>query len=172
MSYVEMTPDNVEPKVKKAYEELLSRTKLVKKFECAICRELLSADNEKVKMWHLMGHVIDDRVSELWEAGKTLKEIDDLYHIFHSIMPDLPDSYGSFLECHHNINKANCFVISYLQCCDKPAYRISEVDHNGKITVWGIGGWSGGYGCKVDLGDLREPSPPDQLYVDKRGTSR
>lgn len=167
MTYVEMTPKNVEPVVKIAYDKLLSETRIVQKFECSLCGNLLSMENEFTKMHHLLDHAIDDRVSELWEAGKTLKEIDDLYHIFCSILPDHPDSYDSFLECHHNITKDNCFVISYLQCCDYPAYRISDITHSGGIRVYGVGGWSGGYASKVSLGNLRKPLPPGKLYIHK-----
>lgn len=167
MSYVEMTPNNVEPKVKKAYEKLLSDMVVVRKYKCPLCGDLLDADNEFTKTHHLLDHAIDDRVSKLWEAGKTLKEIDDLYHIFCSVIPDEPKSYDSFLECHHSITKDNCFKISYLQCCDHPAYRISVITHSGKIRVWGVGGWSGGYSSWVSLGNLRDPQPADKLYVHK-----
>lgn len=168
MPYVEMTPNNVEPMVKKAYDKLLSEMKVVQMCKCPLCYDLIDADNEFTKMHHLLDHAIDDRIAELWEAGKTLKEIDDLYHIFCSIIPDRPESRNSFLECHHNITKDNCFKISYLQCCDLPAYRISEITHSGKIRVCGVGGWSGAYSSLVSLGNLREPQPADKLYVHKR----
>jgi hypothetical protein len=73
--------------------------------------------------------------------------------------------YDSFLECHHNITKDSCFTISYLQCCDHPVYRITRINHAGQITVWGIGGWSGGYGGVERLGCLRDPQPASSLYV-------
>ena len=165
MPYVEMTPENVEPSVKAHFQHLLSTMKIVRRYQCPTCHQL--EDGERAITRHLMGHAIDARIDRLWKQGKTLKEIDDLYHIFHTVLPDKPDSDDSFLECHHNITKDNCFKISYLQCCDYPAYRIGEVTHDGTITVWGIGGWSGGYGSRVSLGCLRDPRPANELYVYK-----
>lgn len=165
MPYVEMTPENVEPSVKKHYEYLLSNMKTVKRYQCPYCRQL--EDNEWGITHHLINHAIDSRIHRLWKQGKTLKEIDDLYHIFHSVYPDNPESYDSFLECHHNITKDNCFKISYLQCCDYPAYRICEISHGGKIMIWGIGSWSGGYRSGVSLGHLRDPRPASELYTHK-----
>lgn len=163
MTYVEMTPSNVEPCTGKMYDQLLAGMKTVSRYQCSICRGL--EDNEWSITHHLLGHAIDERLKQLWQQGKTLKEIDDLYHVFCSVYPDHPESYGSFLECHHNINKDNCFTISYLQCCDYPAYRITQINHAGRITVWGIGGWSGGYGGQESLGVLRDPQPASSLYV-------
>jgi len=165
MSYVEMTPSNVEPSVKRHYEHLLSTMKIVQRYQCPYCHQL--EDSEWGITHHLMGHAIDSRITRLWEQGKTLKEIDNLYHIFHSVYPDRPESYDSFLECHHNINKDNCFTISYLQCCDYPAYQICSINHDGIIEVWGIGGWSGGYRSRISLGCLRNPQPKEELYIYK-----
>ena len=165
MTYVEMTTENVEPSVKKHYEYLLSTMKVVERYECPYCHQL--EHNEWGITHHLMGHAIDGRVARLWKQGLTLKEIDDLYHIFHIIIPDRPDSYDSFLECHHNINRDTCFKISYLQCCDYPAYRITSISHSGKIRVAGYGSWMGGYNSGVSLGSLRDPRPASELYVYK-----
>ncbi len=163
MTYVEMTPENVEPCVKKHYAHLLHDMKIVQRYECPVCHELES--NEYSITPHLLGHAIDERISRLWKQGKTLKEIDDLYHIFCSVTPDNPTSYDNFLECHHNVTKDNCFKISYLQCCDLPAYQIVEITHTGKLKVWGIGGWNGGYGQYESLGALRDPRPKSELYI-------
>jgi hypothetical protein len=167
MSYVEVTPDNVEPCTRKEYEQLLSGTKTVSRYQCPLCRELKDGEYNITK--HLLDHAVDTRIRQLWEQGKTLKEIDNLYHIFHRVYDDRPESDDSFLACHHNITKDNCFKISYLQCCDYPAYKITAINHDGVINVWGVGGWSGGYGSKVSLGCLRDPRPLSELYVDKRG---
>jgi hypothetical protein len=165
MTYVEMTPSNVEPSVRKEYEQLLSGMKTVERYQCPLCRGL--EDNKWSITRHLLGHAIDKRIEQLWEQGATLKRIDDLYHVFCAVYPNHPESYDSFLECHHNITKDNCFTISYLQCCDYPAYRITKIDHAGKITVWGIGRWDGGYECQESLGCLRNPKPTNELYVYK-----
>lgn len=165
MSYVEMTVDNVEPSVKKHYEHLLTTMKVVQRYQCPECHEL--GDSEWWITNHLMGHAIDDRIDHLWKQGKTFKEIDDIYHIFHSYYPDMTDCYDSFLESHYNINKDSCFKVSYLQCCDYPAYRICSINHDGVIEVWGIGGWDGGYRSQVKLGCLRDPRPKEELYIYK-----
>jgi hypothetical protein len=164
MAYTRMTPDNVEPSVKKYYKHLKATTKEVVRFKCPICGDL-EEDGEWHIDEHLLNHAIDARIARLWKQGQTLKEINDLYSIFNSVYPDCPDSYDSFLECHHNITKDNCFKITYLQCCDHPAYQIVNINHDGQITVWGIGGWSGGYRSKEKLGGLRDPRPKNELYV-------
>lgn len=164
MTYVEMTPDNVEPSVKREYERLLTETKPVQRLKCPICYSLEEEGKWGIER-HLLDHAIDERISQLWKNGRTLKEIDDLYHVFCSVYPDRPDSYDSFLGCHHNITKDNCFTISYLQCSDYPAYQIVSINHAGQIEVWGIGGWSGGYRSQVSLGCLRDPRPLSDLYV-------
>jgi len=163
MTYVEMTPSNVEPCTRGMYDQLLSGMKVVSRYQCPICHGL--EDGERNITQHLLEHAIDERIRQLWHMGKSLKEIDDLYHVFCAVYPDNPDSYNSFLKCHHNITKDNCFTIPYLQCCDYPAYRITKINHAGKITVWGIGNWSGGYGGQESLGCLRDPQPASSLYV-------
>ncbi len=165
MPYVKMTPDNVELSTKRHFDQLLHGMKVVERYQCPECHKLEDCEYNITE--HLLGHAIDERISQLWKQGKTLKEIDDLYHVFQGIIPDRPESYGSFLECHHDITKDNCFKISYLQCCDYPAYRIIEVTHDGLLKVWGIGGWSGGYSDYESLGCLREPRPLSELYVYK-----
>ncbi|MEE9302309.1 MAG: hypothetical protein V3U84_00855 [Thiotrichaceae bacterium] len=163
MTYVEVTPTNVEPIVRKQYEQLLSEMKTVERYECPLCHQL--ERNEYSITSHLLGHAIDDRIAELWAKGKTLGDIASLYHMFQGIIPDRPESDNSFLECHHDITKEMCFKISSLQCCDYPAYRITNITHSGKITVWGDGGWSGGYGGVVSLRNLRDPRPSSELYI-------
>lgn len=167
MTYVKVTPGNVEPMVRTEYDRLLSEMKVVERYECPLCHEL--ERNEYGITEHLLGHAIDDRIAELWKRGKTLKEIADLYHMFQGIIPDIESSYDSFCQCHHNITKNSCFKISHLQCCDLPAYRITKITHSGIITVWGDGGWSGGYGSRVHFGNLRDPRPASELYRRHKG---
>jgi len=73
-----------------------------------------------------------------------------------------------------NINKDNCFKISYWQCCDKPAYRITRICFDGRVDVRGCGSWSGYYGdhLKLSSTDLMNPRPKEELFVDSRYTSR
>lgn len=62
------------------------------------------------------------------------------------------------------VTKDNCFVISHWQCCDKPAYRIVEIDERGNIRLWGRGSWDGGYGNWVSVDKLKEPHSKEELY--------
>lgn len=64
------------------------------------------------------------------------------------------------------ITKDNCFIISHWQCCDKPAYRITEIDYRGNVYLYGIGGWHGGYGGWKSINDyqLKKPYPKESLY--------
>jgi len=68
-------------------------------------------------------------------------------------------------EKQKNITKDNCFKISYLQCCEKPAYRITHISYHGSIKVYGVGSWSGGYGSVVRLDSLEDPRPPKELFI-------
>ncbi len=99
-----MTPSVVEPKVRKHYKKLLSEIKVVERYECPLCHQL--ERNEYGITNHLLGHAIDDRIAELWEMGKTLKEIHALYHMFQGIIRDMPESDNNFLKLHWDITKA------------------------------------------------------------------
>ena len=78
--------------------------------------------------------------------------------------------YGLHLELtdkQKEINKDNCFKISYLQCCDEPAYQITHISSSGEFTVNGCGSWSGYYSSKVRLDCLEDPRPKEELFVAK-----
>lgn len=62
------------------------------------------------------------------------------------------------------VTKDNCFVISHWQCCDKPAYRIVEIDKRGNVKLWGRGSWNGGYGNWIRVNELKEPHSKEELY--------
>lgn len=66
------------------------------------------------------------------------------------------------------ITKDNCFVISHWQCCDKPAYRITGIEENGFVDVWGCGSWSGYYGHPMEIRNLPKPHPAEELFIDGR----
>jgi hypothetical protein len=66
------------------------------------------------------------------------------------------------------ITKDNCFIISHWQCCDRPAYRITGIEKNGYVDMWGCGSWSGYYGHPVSISDLPKPHPKEELFVDER----
>jgi hypothetical protein len=54
--------------------------KTVSRYQCPICRGL--EDSERNITRHLLEHAIDERIEQLWSQGKTLEEIDDIYHVF------------------------------------------------------------------------------------------
>ena len=58
------------------------------------------------------------------KEGCTLKQINDECKIWNSVPEHL-----------ENVNKDNCFKISYWQCCDKPAYQIVQIYFDGKVNV-------------------------------------
>lgn len=162
MTYVRMTPNNVELCVKESYDQLLKDIKQVIQFKCPICGKLYEAGEYFIEE-HLLDHAIEDRINELFfKQGKTLKEINDLYHIFDAL---IKEAYDGFKPCHYNITKNNCFVIRYLQCCDFPAYQIVHIHRWMELDVWGNGSWSGRYRTTVGLSDLGDPRPLSELYV-------
>ena len=93
------------------------------------------------------------------DKGYTLKQINDECEIW-AYVPE-------YLE---NINKDNCFKISYWQCCDKPAYQIVRICFDGDVIVRGCGSWSGYYSNRLILysRDLKDPRPKEELFVDSR----
>lgn len=93
------------------------------------------------------------------DKGYTLQEIQDSCNIWYSIPEHL-----------RNVNKDNCFTISWWQCCDKPAYQIDYIYMDGKVRVYGCGSWSGYYGDELSLSDnnLKDPRPKEELFVDPR----
>lgn len=65
------------------------------------------------------------------------------------------------------VNKDSCFKIDYLQCCNKPAYQITNINYRGDLYLWGIGSWSGGYGEWKTYNDynLQKVYPKEKLFV-------
>lgn len=90
------------------------------------------------------------------DEGYTLQEINNSCNIWYHI----PD----YLQ---NVNKDNCFTISWWQCCDKPAYQIIRIEMDGRVKVWGCGSWNGYYGnaVRIDDNDLRNVHSKGELYV-------
>jgi hypothetical protein len=169
MGYLRMTPSNVEDCVKTAYDGLLKDTAEVILYKCPRCGEKCQAGGYFIEE-HLLDHAIEDRINELFlKEGKTLKEINDLYHIFDAYFPEADDG---FKPCHYNITEESCFKIRYLQCCDYPAYRISHLHRWMYLDVWGVGGWGGGCRSKVGLSSLSDPRPLSELYVYKGFSNR
>lgn len=131
------------------------------KYKCSDCGELF--DSEEGCLEHEDRHERINKANEMLNDGHTLQEIQDACDIWYSIPEHLK-----------NVNKDNCFVISWWQCCDKPAYRIDYIYMDGNVRVWGCGSWDGYYGNPVSLNsnDLKNPHSKDELFVDKRYTER
>lgn len=127
------------------------------KYKCSECGKLF--DTPKMALAHEIRHERIEEANEMLNEGCTLKQINDECEIWAYVPEHL-----------ENINKDNCFVISCLQCCDKPAYRIVSITHKGRLRLFGCGSWSGYYGSEFDINNnnLKNPRPKEELFVDPR----
>lgn len=131
------------------------------KYRCSECGELF--DTPEKALAHEIRHERIKKANEMLNERCTLKQINDECEI-----------WGSVPEHLKNVNKDNCFKISYWQCCDKPAYRITNIFFDGKVNVRGCGSWNGYYGSplRLDSSNLKNPRPKEELFIDSRYTSR
>ena len=130
----------------------------VTRYECEHCGDLFRTSQECEE--HEYRHIAIEKANELLEQGETLQEINDITGIWKYGVPDhLKD-----------VNKENCFTISYWQCCSKPAYRITRIYFDGRVKVWGCGSWNGYYGNDLELNNsnLKNPRPKEELFIDSR----
>jgi hypothetical protein len=126
--------------------------KTVTAFQCYLCGELNKSKHSAKS--HFEYHAKERLANRLLKKGRTLEEIRTKCGF-----------YWELSESQKHITQDNCFVISYLQCCDSPAYRICFINGSGEIKVSGVGGWSGGYASYVKLHSLENPQPLDKLYI-------
>lgn len=126
--------------------------KPVSGFRCPYCR--LFYDSLSQAAYCVKGHKAELGANAMLQAGRTLGEINERYHLWHDLPKHLED-----------VDNSNCFTISYLQCCDFPAYQISNIRFFGVIYVWGLGGWGGGYSSRVSWHNLANPRPMSELYI-------
>lgn len=131
------------------------------RYKCSDCGELFKSEEKCLE--HEDRHERINKANEMLDSGHTLQEIQDACNIWYTVPEHLK-----------NVNKDNCFTISWWQCCDKPAYRIDYIYMDGTVRVWGCGSWNGYYGNPVSLNssDLKNPHSKDELFVDKRYTER
>lgn len=134
--------------------EILER---VIKYRCSRCGKLF--DTEDQCNGHEDLHKRITKANIMLDKGYTLQEINDACNIWYSV--------PTYLQ---KVNKDNCFRIDFWQCCSKPAYRIDRILINRKIRVYGCGSWSGYYGDELSLsdGNLKDPRPKEELFVDPR----
>ena len=100
------------------------------KYKCSECGGLFDTPEEALA--HEIRHERIEKANEMLNEGYTLKQINNKCEIWAYVPEHL-----------ENINKDNCFKISYWQCCDKPAYQIIRICFDGDVTVGGCGSWSG-----------------------------
>lgn len=126
-------------------------------YKCDYCGKLIDTQEECAK--HEQRHRNVEGANEMLRSGATLEEINQRYGIWYSVPEHLK-----------NVTKDHCFTISHWQCCDKPAYTIKGIGMDGRLYVFGIGSWNGGYGCEVpiDSTNLKKVHSPDELFVDPR----
>ena len=92
------------------------------KYKCDECGELF--DTPEMALAHEIRHERIEKANEMLNEGCTLKQINDECEIWAYVPEHL-----------ENINKDNCFKISYWQCCDKPAYQIIRIYFDGYVNV-------------------------------------
>ena len=131
------------------------------RYKCSECGELFDIPENALACE--VRHKRIEKANDMLNEGYTLKQINDKCEI-----------WGSVPEYLDNVNKDNCFKISYWQCCDKPAYQIVGIYFDGKVNVRGCGSWNGYYGnsLRLDSRDLKDPRSKEELFVDSRYTSR
>lgn len=106
---------------------------------------------------HEILHENNNLANSLFKNGKTLEEINNITRIWKTIPEHMK-----------NITKDNCFIIEYLQCCGKPAYRIENINLDGSFEVGGKG--SGSYICEhmyISSHYLQKSYNIKDLYIHK-----
>lgn len=131
------------------------------KYRCSECGELF--DTPEKALAHEIRHERIEKANDMLNEGYTLKQINDECEIWESVPEHL-----------ENVNKDNCFKISYWQCCDKPAYQIVYIYFDGTVNVRGCGSWNGYYGnpLRLDSRDLKDLRSKEELFVDSRYTNK
>ncbi len=120
-------------------------------YKCDVCGE--SFDKERGALECEFNHAKERLANQCLKDGFCLDFINSLCGFGWNLSEEIK-----------KVDKDNCFVISHWQCCDKPAYRITEIDYRGNIYMWGIGSWDGGYGGWINVNNLKEPHEKEELY--------
>ena len=135
--------------------------KKIIQYKCDYCGKCF--DSDKLCLQHEEMHKSVIKARRLLEKDYTLSQINKECSIWHGI--------PEYLK---NVTKNHCFVISYWQCCDKPAYQIIDIDITGRLYILGCGSWTGYYGewLPIYSNNLRHAHNPEELYVDPRYKQR
>ena len=135
--------------------------KKVEIYKCDYCGEIFNTAEEIAK--HEQRHRDIDNANKMFQKGATLEQINQRCYIWGKVPDHLKEA-----------TKDNCFVISYWQCCNEPAYTIREIEMDGRLRVFGCGSWSGYYGgsVRIDSADLKNIHQPEELFIDPRYETR
>ena len=127
--------------------------KEVQMFECAYCYEPFR--NERDALQCEFRDVRCSYANRLFKDGWNLRQIKCECGFHWTLSPEQEE-----------ITTESCFVISWWQCCNKPAYKITEITKQGGFELFGRGGWRGGYRSTVsDVSKLGKPHPKEELFV-------
>lgn len=120
-------------------------------YKCEKCGK--SFDNEKGALECEFNHAKEKLANQLLKDGHSLGYINYICSFGWKLSEEL-----------EKVDKDNCFIISFWQCCDKPAYQITSIDYRGNLYLYGIGSWCGGYGGWRSINDLKDPHQKEELY--------
>lgn len=126
----------------------------VLRFRCSECGDLFNT--EELCIRHEKLHQKINKANEMLNKKCTLGEIQNECNIWKELPHYLQD-----------VNIDNCFVISYLQCCSKPAYQIVRINMDRTLQLFGVGSYDGSITKSffIDDANLRDPRENNELYV-------
>ena len=127
----------------------------VESYKCRWCGELYGRESDACDC--AFKHAQQRLATVLLRNGNTLSYINWKCGFGWTLKDDQKD-----------ITQDNCFIFSHWQCCDKPAYRIVEIESGGWLRLFGHGSWMGGYGGIVSPDKLPNAHPKEELYEHKK----
>ena len=124
------------------------------KYQCSECRNLFATPKEALA--HEMRHKEIRKANKMLDEGCTLKEIQAECRVWNDVPKHL-----------ENVTKDNCFVVSWWEWCNKPAYQITRILFTGSVELCGSGSLFGAYNgilCLCD-NELEDTRPKEELYI-------
>lgn len=127
------------------------------KYQCSECRNLFATPKEALA--HEMRHKEIRKANKMLDEGCTLKEIQAECRVWNDVPKHL-----------ENVTKDNCFVVSWWEWCNKPAYQITRILFTGSVVLSGCGSLIGDYDGILSLCDneLEDPRPKEELFINNR----